>query len=57
MKPNVTIKYCVFTNNSASNNNGNDVYVPTASIFYNNSVNIVSVCSASPLPAIVVGGV
>jgi hypothetical protein len=56
-RANVSIKYCTFANNSASNDDGNDVYVPSTSIFYNDASNIVGVCSASLSPQLLVNEV
>jgi hypothetical protein len=56
-KANVSIKYCAFANNSAANDDGNDVYVPTASVFFNDPSNILSVCSVSPIPQLLVNTV
>jgi hypothetical protein len=56
-KANVTIKYCTFVNNSAANDDGNDVYANFTSVFFGNTNNMVSDCSLSYPPQLVAGGV
>jgi hypothetical protein len=53
----VTIKYCRFVNNTAANDDGNDVYANFTSDFFNNPNNVANDCTVSFPPQLVVGGV
>jgi hypothetical protein len=53
----VTIKYCTFVNNTAANDDGNDIYAGFTSDFFNNPTNIVNDCTLSFPPQLVVNGV
>jgi predicted outer membrane repeat protein len=51
-KTQAAIQFCRFANNSAGNNEGNDVYATFSSDFYSDSGNVMSVCSVSLSPRI-----
>jgi hypothetical protein len=51
------IKYCTFVNNTAANDDGNDVYADFTSDFFNDPANIVNDCTSSFPPQLVVNGV
>jgi hypothetical protein len=57
LSTNVTIKYCIFANNTAMNGDGNDVYVDFATDFYSNSDNINNDCTYSLSPQLLVNTV
>jgi hypothetical protein len=57
IKSNVGIKYCTFVNNTAANEDGNDVYANFTSDFFGNPNNVNNDCTNSFAPQLVVGGV
>jgi hypothetical protein len=46
----VSVKECHFANNSASNNEGNDIYSTVTDGWYGNTNNIQNCCSLSLIP-------
>jgi hypothetical protein len=57
LKANVAIRFCTFVNNTATNDDGNDVYANFTSDFFGNPNNINNDCSYSFPPQLVALGV
>jgi hypothetical protein len=49
----IAIKYCTFANNSAMNDDGNDIFANFTTDFFGNPSNVLSDCTVSPPPQLV----